>query len=348
MERSFLYVPCSENMRVSAATGAKGVLFVDAGDAGQVLYWELRRLMEPLMVHDPDDPSSGPRSSTPPNQLFHRWWKKKMAKGIQGRFENSGLHLVSVRPSIKQATALKVADEGMKWLHVETIATTQAVLVALCHMASTSKTLYARTVAQKVLHDFLAATLSSDFKVADTLGHDAQVAPLHLCLAYDQGCLDTGKCIHAMRVVVPENVFGLASFLSELFSTSDDDCQVLPGWFAMVLDKIASHVATRASTNTIGNATPEHFPVLRTKHKARGLDTGIAVAGANSVSDKSFRSTSRMAAAGNIPVARQTARSVDESPNTPPIKKYGKLIKVMVQWSNRPTMVESSQRSRRR
>ena len=81
----------------------------------------------------------------------------------------------------------------------------------------------------------------------------------------------------------------------------------------MVLDKIASHVATRASTNTIGNATPEHFPVLRTKHKARRLDTGIAVAGANSVADKRFRSTSRMAAAGDIPVAKTTARSVDEA-----------------------------------
>ena len=116
-----------------------------------------------------------------------------------------------------------------------------------------------------------------------------------------------------MSVVVPENLFGLASFLSDLFSKSHDECQVLPEWFAMVLDKLASHVATRASTNTIGNATPEHFSVLRTKHKARRSDTGIAVAGANSISDKRFRSTSRMAAAGNIPVARQTARSGDEA-----------------------------------
>ena len=60
--RSVLYVPFSKHMRASAATGAKGVLFVDAGDAGQVLYWELRHLMETLMVHVPDDPSSGPRS----------------------------------------------------------------------------------------------------------------------------------------------------------------------------------------------------------------------------------------------------------------------------------------------
>ena len=37
VERSVLYVPFSKHMRATAAAGAKGVLFVDAGGAGQVL-----------------------------------------------------------------------------------------------------------------------------------------------------------------------------------------------------------------------------------------------------------------------------------------------------------------------
>ena len=310
MERSALYVPFSQHLRSSAATGVKGVLFNDPGDAGQVLYWELRHLMVPLMIHDPEDPSSGPTVAAPTTQLFHRWWSNKMATGLQERFESLGLHVDSVRPSIKSATALKLPDETMKWLHVESVATTQAVLVSLCHVATTSKTLFARTVAQKVLHDFLVAQVSQELQFANTFGHDAAVAPFDLCCDYDQGCPEADKCLHVMSVVVPEAIFGLASFLKELFSKSDE-CQVVTEWFAMAMDNSASHVATRASTNTIGNASPEHFPVLRTKHKARRLDTGIAVAGAESVADKRFRSTSRMAAAGNIPVARQTARSVD-------------------------------------
>ena len=118
---------------------------------------------------------------------------------------------------------------------------------------------------------------------------------------------------------MPESFVGLSAFLKDLFSKSDE-CHAMEEWYCMVLDILAVHVANRASTNTIGSLTPEHFHVLRTEHKARRLDSGIAVAGAQSVADKRFRSTSRMAQAGNIEVQPQTARSVDESPNTLPIK----------------------------
>ena len=68
VERSALYVPFSHHLRSSAATGVKGVLFNDPGDAGQVLYRELRHLMVPLMIHDPEDPSSGPTAAQASSQ----------------------------------------------------------------------------------------------------------------------------------------------------------------------------------------------------------------------------------------------------------------------------------------
>ena len=138
--RKCTFVRLDSALRQGAAKGIKAVLFDKAGPSDETVFWELRHSFEPFLApcgSSDADTSSSSSASTP---FFHRWWKKLWAVGFKERMHSIGLNYDHVRPSLKQAKALRLPSEHKQWLASEALGSTHAVLVALCYLSVSAKT----------------------------------------------------------------------------------------------------------------------------------------------------------------------------------------------------------------
>lgn len=121
---------------------------------------------------------------------------------------------------------------------------------------------------------------------------------------------EDGSCAHLDTIRRPTSAFELGGLLLCLHKQCDR-CHRCREWMAQLVDVISRHIDDRAATAQFGLPTPEGFPILRGRKRALRLDKSIAVAASEAVCNKRFRSSSRMAAAGNIAIAVSSARSTD-------------------------------------
>ena len=119
-----------------------------------------------------------------------------------------------------------------------------------------------------------------------------------------------GLCVYADKVHVPGSVVEMATCLRYTF-VHWDDCPIIDEFYNNNLDKFACHAHSRVAEGCSGNPSAERFPVLRGAKKARRLDNSIGAMAADAVSSNGFRSTARMAAAGNVSIAQSCAGTMD-------------------------------------
>ena len=284
-------------MRRSGVEGIKLYHFDEPGLADRQIYWELRHAFQPLW-----------ESEEHCEVIFHRWWKRAFARHLKETIEALGLDADHLRVSVRQAHALGLDMEVTKWCAAEAIGSTDFVVLALGTFACKMKRRVSKDCAQAILKDFLVCTLPNDMAMG-SLAWPEEGPPLLPALC--EHANESGRqCRHIEDLEAPTNEFEVAGFVLSLVARSLR-CDLAKEWLARVLNTLHEAIDARVIQGVVGRNSPENFPVLRGRKRARRLDKNIGAHAAEAVAAKRFRSTARMGACGNIPVPKQTARSVD-------------------------------------
>lgn len=299
-DRDVRYFPVPAQARASAVDVWKAFLIPppQLGKQRQV-WWELRRALRPLW-----------ETTHSATALFHMWFRRRK-QNMQEALEGFGLRFDDhLRPSIKQARSWGLSEEEMALCKAEAVGTTVALLLSLVVLKFIVRRKELQVQCANILGDLCCVALGcGDIQFDLHLDESTDLSDAEEPICHEGG-LDSLQCGHMAQVNIPRDARGIAAFLIELHMLAGL-CHRAREWLAQALGTISHEMDSAIISQGFGEATIEYIPVLRGRSRRRRIDKDMVLSMVDAVIDRRFRSSSRMAVAGSMDLARTSARTSD-------------------------------------
>lgn len=194
-------------------------------------------------------------------------------------------------------------------LDSEFVSNTFASIMSLLLCAERLKRGDHKKMAKLILEDFITLTLPFEVSSLDLVPEQRYFPSAFAGGNCVDGC--SGRCRHTRNAPDVQTSGQLLDLLGLLFA-SRRDCHVCRGWVCDIVVRTAEAIDARGLNRDFGSDSPEQFAMLRGAVRRRRLGEGVAAACAKAVADRRFRSSSRMAFAGNIDASPNALQSKDQ------------------------------------